>query len=74
MSSASLTDYSIKFYMPQAVLRGCDIDQDVHGSSRSSPAASAWPEPWLVGSKQAWRALGMNLRKETAERVDEWID
>lgn len=34
----------------------------------------AFPDPWLVGSKRALRALGLSLRREAAERVDEWVD
>lgn len=43
-------------------------------SLTSGAEAGAWPEPWLVGSKRALRSLGVSLRKEAAERVDEWID
>lgn len=36
--------------------------------------ASAFPEPWLVGSKNAWRTVGLILRKDVAAQIDEWVD
>lgn len=38
----------------------------------STAAAAAFPEPWLVGSRDAWRTLGLILKKETAALIDEW--
>ena len=40
-----------------------------------APATSSaiFPTPWLVGSRGAFRALGINLRKETAAAVDLWL-
>lgn len=32
-----------------------------------------FPAPWLLGSRVAFRALGINLKKETAAAVDEWL-
>lgn len=37
-------------------------------------AARSFPEPWLVGSKAALRALTIPLKKESAALVNEWID
>ncbi|MCK6525136.1 hypothetical protein L6R49_27335 [Myxococcota bacterium] len=37
-------------------------------------AGASFPEPWLVGSKAALRALTIPLKKESAALVDEWID
>ncbi|MBK7759134.1 MAG: hypothetical protein IPI35_22620 [Deltaproteobacteria bacterium] len=36
--------------------------------------ARTFPEPWLVGSKAALRALTIPLKKESAALVEEWID
>ncbi len=37
-------------------------------------AQAVYPLPWLVGSKVACRATGMLLTKDTAAKVNEWID
>ena len=41
--------------------------------TEAGPARS-FPDPWVVGSKAALRALAIPLKKESAALVEEWID
>lgn len=40
---------------------------------KTGDALSEFPAPWLLGGRAAFRALGINLKRETAELIDEWV-